>query len=221
MLVVQDIGAAFMAFLGRLPGLQTHIHILTDSDADGLPAAALLLKALKQAGYPNVSAETRLKFESAWSPSVLTRLALTSPDAILITDLGSRADPILPGVPTLLLDHHRPLGTPPGATLISAYRETGPGANANEIPTTGLMAYRCAQALLPHSFEQFLWLAAISLLSDLGDKAPFPELAQAKKLYGAGALRDLTSPLNAPRRSAQGNASSALQLLLLGSSPKE
>jgi single-stranded-DNA-specific exonuclease len=75
--------------------------------------------------------------------------------------------------------------------------------------------------LLPHNFEQFLWLAAISLLSDLGDKAPFPELAQAKKLYGSSALRELTSLLNAPRRSASGNASSALQLLLLGSSPKE
>jgi single-stranded-DNA-specific exonuclease len=131
MSVPPDIGTLFMAFMDALPGLQTHIHILTDSDADGLTAAALLLKALTLAGYPNVSAETRLKFESAWSPSVLKRLALTSPGAILITDLGSRADPLLPDVPTLLLDHHRPMGTPPGTTLISSYRETGPGENAN------------------------------------------------------------------------------------------
>lgn len=57
--------------------------------------------------------------------------------------------------------------------------------------------------------------------SDLGDKARFLELAQANKLYGAGALREATSLLNAPRRSARGDASSALKLLLLAGSPKE
>lgn len=215
------IGSAFLAFLARLPGQNTRIHIFTDSDADGLPAAAILLQALRQAGYVNTTAEVRRKFESAWSPAVIERLELISPEALIVTDLGSRPDPILPGVPTLLLDHHRPLGIPPDATLISAYREMGPGENAREIPTTGLMAYRCAEALLPDHYEQFLWLGAVSLLSDLGDKAPFPELASAKKVYGAGALRDLTSLLNAPRRSACGDASDALQLLLLGGSPKD
>lgn len=216
-----DIGIQFLAFLVRLPDKNAHVHILTDSDADGLPAATLLLKALQQAGYWNTTAEVRLKFESAWSPSVLERLTRSAPDALLITDLGSRSEPILPNVPTLLLDHHRPLGEPAGATLITAYREMGPGENAREIPTAGLMAYRCAEALLPDQHEQYLWLAAISLLSDLGDKAPFPELGAAKKLYGAGALRDLTSLLNAPRRSAQGDASAALELLRLGTSPKQ
>ena len=216
-----DVGKQFLAFLAQLPDKAARVHILTDSDADGLPAATILLKALQQAGYANTTAEVRLKFESAWSPSVLERLTRRAPDALLITDLGSRSEPLLPSVPTLLLDHHRPVGVPPGATLITAYREMGPGDDAREIPTTGLMAYYCAQALLPDQHEQYLWLAAISLLSDLGDKAPFPELGAAKKTYGAGALRDLTSLLNAPRRSAQGDASAALELLCLGTSPKE
>jgi single-stranded-DNA-specific exonuclease len=217
----KDLGARFLEFQERVPGRNAHIHILTDSDADGLPAATILLLALKEAGYAKTTAEVRLKFESAWSPSAIERLKAAEPDALIVADLGSRSDPILSGVPTLLLDHHRPLGTPPGATLITAYREMEIRENAREIPTTGLMAYRCAEALLPEDYEQYLWLAAISLLSDLGDKAPFPELALAKKLYGAGALRDLTSLLNAPRRSAQGNASSALELLTIGNSPKE
>ena len=217
----QDIGSAFLAFLAASAGPESRIHILADSDADGLPAAAILQGALRQAGYANTTAEVRLKFESAWSPSVLERLRQRAPAVLLVADLGSRPEPLLPGVPTLLLDHHRPSGTPPGATLISAYREMAAGEDAREIPTTGLMAYRCAQALLPDDSESFLWLAAISLLSDLGDKAPFAELAQAKKTYGAGALRDVTSLLNAPRRTATGDASAALELLLLGSSPKE
>lgn len=221
MTVEREIGTQFVAFLAQLPDKAAQIHILTDSDADGLPAAVILLKALQQAGYANTTAEVRLKFESAWSPSAVDRLTRRAPDALLITDLGSRSEPILPGVPTLLLDHHRPLGTPAGATLITAYREMGPGEDAREIPTTGLMAFYCAKALLPDQHEPYLWLAAVSLLSDLGDKAPFPELGAAKKEYGAGALRDLTSLLNAPRRTAHGDASSALELLCLGTSPKQ
>jgi single-stranded-DNA-specific exonuclease len=217
----QNVGSPFLSFLNAFATPATRIHILTDSDADGLPAAAILQRALRQAGYAHTTAEVRLKFESAWSPSAIDRLARRAPQVLLVTDLGSRQAPILPGVPTLLLDHHRPAGVPQGATLISAYRERRDGESAPEIPTTGLIAYWCAQALLRDRSEQFVWLAAVSLLSDLGDKAPFPELAQAKKLYGAGALRDLTSLLNAPRRSARGDASSALQLLLLASSPKE
>ena len=216
-----NIGSRFLEFLSLLPGPETRIHILTDADADGLPAAAILLKALVQASYRSTTAEVRLKFETPWSPSVLDRLHARAPQALIVADLGSRPEPLLPGVPTLLLDHHRPTGTPPGATLISAYRDSGDGEDARAIPTTGLMAYRCAEALGPSASEQFLWLAALSLLSDLGDKAPFAELAAAKKLYGAGALRDLTSLLNAPRRTAEGNASAALDLLLLGTSPKQ
>lgn len=219
---VDLIGPQFLHFLHTLPhGLATRIHILTDSDADGLPAAAILVRALDLAGYTAVTAEVRLKTESAWTPAVLDRLRARAPQALFILDLGARPDPLLPGVPTLLLDHHKPGGTPPGATLITAYRETGPGEDAKEIPTTGLMAFRCAQALIPDQAKALLWLAAISLLSDLGDKAPFPELAAAKKLFSGGALRDLTSLLNAPRRSATGDASEALTLLLLADSPKQ
>ena len=221
MLPESNIGSQFLQFLARIPDRNAHIHILTDSDADGLPAATILRLALQQAGYANTTAEVRLKFESPWSPSVMERLRRTSPDALIIADLGSRSDPILPDLPTLLLDHHRPLGTPPGATLITAYREVAPHESAREIPTTGLMAYRCAEAILAPQHSKYLWLAAISLLSDLGDKAPFPELALARKLYGSGALRDLTSLLNAPRRSARGDASSALELLRIGTSPKQ
>jgi single-stranded-DNA-specific exonuclease len=216
-----NIGTEFLAFLAQLPDRNARIHIFTDSDADGLAAAIVLLMALKQARYDNTTAEVRSKFESAWSRTAVERLKVVAPDALILTDLGSRPEPILPDVPTLLLDHHRPSGTPPGATLITAYCEVASGENARDIPTAGLMAYRCAEALLAPHHEQYLWLAAISLLSDLGDKAPFPELESAKKRYGSGALRDLTSLLNAPRRSARGDASSALELLMIGTSPKE
>lgn len=205
----------FLGFLASLPkGLATDFHILTDADADGLPAGALLLRALRAAGYERVTVETRGKFENAWMPTVHERLRLRAPECLIVADLGARPDTLLPGVPTLLIDHHVPFGTPPGATLLTSYG-TEPTA------TTGLLALWCAQAIAPALADELQWLAGISLLSDLGDKAPFPDLAESKKRFGVTALKDLTTLLNAPRRTAEGDASQAMQLLLNTASPKQ
>ena len=208
-------GTIFKSFLESLPrGTAARVHILTDADADGLPAGALLVRAMHAAGYANVSVETRGKFENAWMPSVHERLRSVAPEALLIVDLGARPDTILPGVPTLLIDHHAPFGTPPGATLLTSYG-TEPTA------TSGLLALWCAQAIAPALAYDLQWMAGISLLSDLGDKAPFDELAESKKRFGATALKDLTSLLNAPRRTAVGDASVAMDLLLKADTPKQ
>ena len=205
----------FLSFLSALPnGTATDIHILTDADADGLPAGALLLRALQAAGYSHVTVETRGKFENAWMPQVHKRLRQRAPEALLIVDMGTRPDSLLPGVPTLLIDHHAPFGTPPGATLLTSYG-TEPTA------TSGLLALWCAQAIAPELADKLQWMAGISLLSDLGDRAPFDELAESKKRFGSTALKDLTTLLNAPRRSAVGDASEAMKLLLQADSPKQ
>ncbi len=210
-----EAGQIFTAFLDGLPqGTATDIHILTDADADGLPAGALLLRSLHAAGYTHVTAETRKKFENAWMPEVHARLKARAPQALLVVDLGARPDELLPGVPTLLIDHHAPFGTPPGAVLLTSYG-TEPTA------TSGLLALWCAQAIAPALADELQWMAGISLLSDLGDKAPFDDLAESKARFGATALKDLTGLLNAPRRTAEGDATEALHLLLHGASPKQ
>ncbi|MGI4854177.1 MAG: hypothetical protein ACRYF4_09060 [Janthinobacterium lividum] len=207
-------GTLFTDFLNALPeGKATDIHILTDADADGLPAGALLLRTLRSAGYAQVTVEARGKFENAWMPAVHERLRLRAPGCLIVADLGARPDVLLPGVPTLLIDHHVPFGTPPGATLLTSYG-TEPTA------TTGLLALWCAQAIAPAVADELQWMAGISLLSDLGDKAPFPDLAESKKRFGVTALKDLTTLLNAPRRTAICDASQAMQLLLQSPTPK-
>ena len=87
--------------------------------------------------------------------------------------------------------------------------------------TSGLLALWCAQAVSPGTADDLQWMAGISLLSDLGDKAPFPDLAEAKKRFGSTAIKDLTVLLNAPRRTAAGDASEAMKLLLRSDSPKQ
>jgi single-stranded-DNA-specific exonuclease len=130
---------------------------------------------------------------------------------VVITDLGVRNTLPKPGVPTVVVDHHIP-GTPPaGATVISGHRQ-------DPIPTSSLLAFWCAEALT--EAEPLLWLAAVGLIGDMAEKAGFPEMEAARR-FGVTALRDVAALVNAPRRSASGDAAPALALLMQADGPKD
>jgi len=118
-------------------------------------------------------------------------LATQSPGGPVVADLGLRAQAVRPGIPTVVIDHHVPTGDAGGTVVISGY-ELDPA------PTTSLLAWWWAAGLGPA--DDLLWLAAIGIIGDLGDKAPFPALTEARRRYGATVLRDAVSLLNAPRR---------------------
>src|SRR5206468_1593839 len=106
--------------------------------------------------------------------------------------------------------------------LLTAYGTGVEGGDGKDVATTGLLAWWCVRSLCGERVaDAWLWLAGISLLSDLGDKAPFAELQEAKKRFGGGALRDATSLLNAPRRTAAGDGSAGFRLLLKVDGPKQ
>lgn len=227
-----EVGDRFLAWLEALPkGKSSHVYVVCDSDGDGLPAGALLLRALREAGYADVAGECRRKGESAWSEEVGERLRTRSAekgiDALIVADLGSRDGVILrspegAAVPLLLIDHHRPIGQPEGSTLITAYGTGDEAGDGKDVATTGLLCWWCARALAgEEKAAEWLWLAAISIQSDLGDKAAFEELKLGKARFGGGALRDATSLLNAPRRTSDGRADAALALLEKATNPKD
>ncbi len=204
----QAFRAAFARFEASRPVL-----ILTHNDADGLSAGALFARALARAGRA-----TRLRVvgrgESAWSDEMRDELSALTGEigGLIVADLGLREGAVLPDVPTVVVDHHVPTGTAGDAVVISGYGE-------DPIPTTSLLAYRCAGALGDPA--DWLWLAAVGLIGDLGDKAPFAELAAAKKLHTAAALREAVSLVNAPRRTACGDAAPALDLLMKAEGAKD
>jgi single-stranded-DNA-specific exonuclease len=200
----------FRAFVERCSPDQ-RIVVLCHSDADGLAAGAILARTLLAHGY-HVITEVTGKGGSAWSDEARSQLMAHAPEVLIIADLGSRAEPVLPDVPTLLVDHHQPEGVPPGAELITGY-------GLEPTPTTGLLAYWCVETLGPA--DDLLWIAAVSILSDVGDAAPFSELEAAKTRWKATPLRDATTLLNAPRRAAKGDARPALDLLMRAEGPRD
>ncbi len=185
--------------------------ILGHFDADGLAATAILKRALDRAGRP---AEIRLvgKGETPWDEPLRVELAERAPGGLIVTDLGVRAGALLPDTPTVLIDHHVPMGTPGDAVVIS-------GHGSDPEPTSALLAFWCAHGIAP--VEDLLWLAALGLIGDMAEDKGFAEMAEAQRLYGKTALRNAVSLLNAPRRTARADAGPALALLLKGEGPKD
>jgi single-stranded-DNA-specific exonuclease len=207
---MSETGTTFRAVWDRFDP-EEPLGILSHNDADGLSSAALLSRGAARLGRKT---EIRIlgRGENPWSAEMRAELASATRGGLIVADLGVRGGSLGGGAPTVVIDHHVPTGVPTDAVVIS-------GAGLDPIPTTSLLAFQCMAALAP--VDDLLWLAAVGLIGDLGDKAPFAELVSAKAQYGVTALRELVSLVNAPRRSASGDASAALALLLEASSPKE
>jgi hypothetical protein len=185
------------------------VFLLGHFDADGLSALAILARAIEGAGR---TAAIRIvgKGENPWDAGFLAAFEGPLPGGLIITDLGVREGAVLPGVPTILIDHHRPTGIPGDALVLS-------GHGIEPEPTSALLAYVCAQAL--GDCTDLLWLAALGLIGDMADDG-WPELVEAQARYGKTALRDAVSLVNAPRRTAAADAGPALRLLLASDGPK-
>lgn len=201
--------------------------VLCHDDADGLSAGALFARtfaARLPAQRPPGPARVRVigRGESAWSDAIRAELAAGPPVAgLIVTDLGVQAEPILPGIPTLLVDHHVPRSRPAPevATVIS-------GLDEDPVPTSSLLAHRCATALLGEAgADPLVWLAALGAVGDLGERgsaAQFPHVMTAARRFGPlKALRDAVSLVNAPRRASRGDAAPALRLLLSADGPDD
>lgn len=187
------------------------IVVLGHFDADGLAAIAILVRALRRA---ELAAEPVVvgKGGSPWDADIAARLLALDPGGLIVADLGTRTDPVVPGCPTLVIDHHVPIGEPRDAITIS-------GNGLDPEPTTALLAWWAAGAL--GEPDALLWLAAIGLIGDMATGRGFPELAQAEARWGKTALRDATALINAPRRAAAADTGPALRLLLRADGPKD
>lgn len=202
--------AAFVEALGAFDRKRP-VLVLGHFDADGLSAAAILRRALERASW---QADVRIvgKGENPWSEAMREELAAQDPGALIVADLGVQAGEVLPGVPTVLIDHHVPIGAPEAATVIG-------GHGLRPEPTSALLAYWCAEGL--GEAGDLLWLAGLGLVGDMAEEAGFPEMAEAQARYGKTALRNAVSMVNAPRRTAAADAGPALALLLKADGPKE
>ncbi|WP_228530489.1 MULTISPECIES: hypothetical protein [Myxococcaceae] len=196
----EALGAA-RAFLERQAGCR--VVLVPDKDVDGLSAGVQVERALTALGA-RVQWCVPAKGEHAHHPALLARAEALAPEALVVLDMGSRAEPLLPGVATLVVDHHAPEGFPPGAGVLSAHGH-------EPVAPTSLLAHVLVRPFVePEALE---WLAVLGTLADHGATAPFPGFKEALRRAGRKAATESVALLNAARRSARFSAETALQVL--------
>ncbi len=206
----------FRAFLAA--AAERHTVVLCHFDADGLAAGALFGRGLPLVGTGRVTVVPSLRDESAFSDAARDRIRALKPDALLVTDLGVSDAGTLEadGIPVLYVDHHRPSGVPEGSFVVSGY-------DWELVPCSAWLAYSLLEAVVDDVDEmrELDWIAAIGVISDLGEKAPWPPLTDAKRRHTAKWLKEATVLVNAARRGATFQPNVALDLLMTQDGPRD
>lgn len=181
-------------------------------DADGLSALACLGRAwaIKHGSKPQMRIVGR--GENAWTPEFADSLQ-DDLDGLVLLDLGAGQTRPTPA-PLCVIDHHVPTqDTQDSRLVLSGYGE-------EVVPSTSLIAWWVAKGLIGSAADDLLWLAAVGAIGDMADRG-FDIINVAKKKYRVGKLREVVSLVNAPRRSASGDARPALNWLLAADDPAD
>jgi hypothetical protein len=196
-------------FLERLR--DRHVLIAPHIDVDGLSSGILALRALRGLGA-RTTIRLPGKGEHAHSPFFQERLRRVGADALVVLDMGSRPGPILPELPTLLVDHHQSTEFPEGAQVLSGYGH-------EPVASSSVLTYALVSPMvIPGPLE---WLAVMGAVADLGVDAPLPYLKDALRRAGRKAVTEAVALLNSARRSSRFAAQLALEVLMRAGSASD
>lgn len=140
------------------------------------------------------------------------RLRSARPDRLVVVDMGSRAEPILPGTPTLIVDHHQPAGIPGDAVFVSSYDHP-------PIAPASLLTFILAERVV--DLDDRLWLAVVGTVADLGPDVEFPLVKQGLRRYGRRNVTETVALLNAAKRSAKHDVQTAFAVVERATSPAD
>jgi single-stranded DNA-specific DHH superfamily exonuclease len=206
-----DLPAAREAFARFVESLATPSLVFHDADADGVTAGVILEATLQRLGFPGVERQATSRERDAWGETNRTLIRARGPRSLFVLDLGSRAEPLIDG-PSCFIDHHRPDGVPPNGVLITAYAW-------KPIPNTSLLVYDVCSPLA--KIDDLEWIAAVGVISDLGERAPFGILGAARQRYAMKDLKEVTTLVNAARRASEHQPEVAARALAMHSSPRD
>ncbi|KAI1097679.1 DHH phosphoesterase [Jackrogersella minutella] len=199
--------------------------IIPDKDADGLTSGAILQKTLILLGLePHlISAYLPQKGNNIHMESERVAMAAYEPEYIFVLDQGSRkAPPVIDGPhKALIIDHHWTIDDddfPEGSDHVTA-------CNSPPVATSSLLTYHICNELHEQVQSSCDWVCVIGTHGDLGNaikwEPPFPDMQATFKTYTKKALNLAIPLLNAPRRTATYDVSSAWAALTAAASPSE
>lgn len=151
------------------------------------------------------------------------QMKAASPAFIFVLDQGSRRSEPLIDEPHrgLVIDHHYAASTedfPKDADFVTA-------CNSPPVATSSLLTYEICKPLHPGVVERCAWLCVTGTHGDLGNtlkwEPPFPDMKATFKQYTKKTLNEVVSYVNAPRRTATYDVSSAWDALVSAEQPSE
>ena len=213
------------------------VLLVPDKDADGLSSACLLAHTFHTLGHdPSLlqvyhlpRSATNIHSDQARSDILSTQFPGDEPlppTRCIVLDQGSRPGPALvPGIETLLIDHHLSDSFPSGPiTVLSA-------CHSLPVATTSLLVYELSSTLVPslRGSGPTGLAALIGAYGDLGagklkfggaaggdDGEPWPaSLAPIEKQLTKSALSKAVALLNAPRRTPEFQVRDAYSALVV------
>ncbi|MBA3538778.1 MAG: DHH family phosphoesterase [Deltaproteobacteria bacterium] len=188
------------------------VLVAPHGDADGLGAGAITIEAIRRMGGVPIPMLPG-KGEHVHTEAMRRRLSENPAEALVVLDMGSRRGPIVPGLPTIVLDHHDAAEAPDGVIFLSA-------AGHEPVATTGLLAYLLFAPIAP--IADLAWLALVATVGDLGADHPFTEeLGEVAARYPKTHVRETVSMINAARRAAAYQPEVALAVLLAAHEPAD
>ena len=180
----------------------TSTVIACDSDVDGLASAVIVERAVHAVGGIPRALPVR-RGEHVHHPEMKRRIEALHPRHLVVLDMGSRPQAIIPGLPTLIVDHHHAgAGLPPGAVVVNGY-------DREPVAPTSVLAYVVCRTI--SSVESSAWLAALGAVADLGSASPFRDLLGVRT--GGARWSRAASLLNAARRAEAADPGVALNAL--------
>ena len=186
------------------------IVLVFHGDADGISSGAIMYRTLQLMGDQMVFPAFMEKGESVYSESLAKRVLARDPSHLIVMDTGSRALPILPGITTMVIDHHRPEGVPPVDLFVTSYGVEPPA------PASLLTYEICSEMGHVNGRD---WIAAVGVAGDMGADAGVEVLRDARKQYGASAIKETTALINAARRAPAYDIITAFDVMRSAASP--
>ena len=186
------------------------VVIACDHDVDGLASAVLVYRTLGRLEFRAEIVPVG-RGQHIHEPRFRDALAARAAALYIVTDMGSRAQPIGLPAPTLILDHHASDTFPPDALVVSS---------AGRIPVapTSYLAYELCRRLA--DVDDLSWLALLGSEADLGAAATLGALPAWRAQHRRKDVSEAIALLNAARRAPEHEVATALRVLALADSPR-
>lgn len=198
--------------------------IVPDKDADGLSSGVILRRTLELLGLRPDLIHVHLisKGNNVHSEEERERMKACSPEYVFVLDQGSRkSSPVIDGHhKALIVDHHHATKDdfPQDADFVTA-------CDSPPVATTSLLIYHICHPLHAQVEDRCAWLCIVGTHGDLGNtlkwESPFPDMSLVFKEYTKKLLNEVVSYVNAPRRTATYDVSSAWDALVTAEHPSE